>query len=333
LIEHPSANADAFEWVARMFEKAGLGNRWQDWIRERFATEVPAAPGALAGYLRTLPPKRLLKDGQKAILRLPANSPARISGWEFLIQHLRKNGGAETLKQWARKRHPELHSNPQLWNAMGEALLSISASKEGLAWLADWKSRPDDVIDLTLMMVAGFHDDHPGKDDTHWAAAAEARSEGLRRFPDGPNANHLRAGHALHLATAGQHADAAEALRNFEPDRTTDYYRALANAARAIVAAAEGNEEAAKSALTKAAGFLCQFTDLGSIRSLERSTRAVASHLPWTRGKAAKLQRGWKLPKPKPRPGFLSRDIKVSWWWVAIVLFLFSRACSLLINN
>jgi tetratricopeptide (TPR) repeat protein len=333
LIEHPSANADAFEWVARMFEKAGCGRRWNDWIRERFASGIPAAPGALAAYLRTLPPKRLLKDGQKAILRLPSNSPARSAGWEFLIQHLRKNGGAEILKKWARKRLPELHSNPQLWNAMGEALLSISASKEGLAWLADWKSRPDDVIDLTLMMVAGFHDDHPGKDDTHWLAAAEARSEGLRRFPDGPNANHLRAGHALHLATAGQHAEAAEALRNFEPDRTTDYYRALANAARAIVAAAEGDEDAAKSALTKSAGFLCQFTDLGSIRSLERGTRAVARHLPWTRGKASKLQRRWNIPKPKPRPDFLSGGIRTSWWLAIIGIFLILRACDLFLKQ
>jgi hypothetical protein len=155
----------------------------------------------------------------------------------------------------------------------------------------------------------------------------------LRRFPDGPNANHLRAGHALHLATAGQHAEAAEALRNFEPDRTTDYYRALANAARAIVAAAEGDEDAAKSALTKSAGFLCQFTDLGSIRSLERGTRAVARHLPWTRGKASKLQRRWNIPKPKPRPDFLSGGIRTSWWLAIIGIFLILRACDLFLKQ
>jgi hypothetical protein len=240
-----------------------------------------------------------------------------------VFDYLTNNSGAETLRTWTTKLKSELHQNGRLWNALGEALLNVSATKEGLAWLADWRSRPDDLTDMTFLMVSGFHDDHPGDDAHHWNAAGEARREGLRRFPDGPNANQLRAGYALYLTTQGNHEEARELLRNFEPGMSTDYYRSMAATARAILAAADGNENEARTALTESAAFFSRHSDLGSYRILNRGIEGVAKLLPWTRGSSSRLRKKWMFAKPAPRSDVRKTVVIM----LVVTAYLLLRAC------
>jgi hypothetical protein len=170
--------------------------------------------------------------------------------------------------------------------------------------------------------VAAFYDDHPGRDARHADAAGEARAEGLRRFPDGTHANRLRAGLALHLAARGDLVGAREVMDNLGRDRLKDYYGALADAAGAILAAADGDGEGARDLLAKAAVYLSLDQDLGSIRALERATSAVAIHVPQARRSARRLRRLWRIAPPCKRPGFLQRDFGRTWFWYLIGIWV-----------
>jgi cellulose synthase operon protein C len=326
LFNDPTANSDVFGWLAELFRQNSQNNRWHKLLRESFSQSLPNAPGALTAYLQTLPQNRLLNEGRKLICKYPENSPVRIAGWLFIIRYLKQNSGEKILIKWSSNRKSELHKNGKLWNALGDALLSISAPKKGLAWLADWRARPDDVTDHTLLLVSGFHDDHPGNDELHWNAAGEARREGLCRFPDGPNANHLRAGYALYLATQGKYEEAKELLRNFEPDMSVDYYRSMGATARAIIAAAEGNENETRTAITESVAFFVRYSDLGSRRILDRGLRKVASLLPWARGSVSKLRKRWMLAKPTPRDEARKPVVIL----FVITAYLLLRACEAL---
>ena len=117
-----------------------LERQLSDWLE---AGPV-VAPGALCGLLRTLPPKRVLGKGRKWLRREPAGSEARVAAWEFLISQAADQKDAQTLHRWARHRPAELRDDGRLWNAVGEALLEVNATKEGVKWLSDWRERPDD---------------------------------------------------------------------------------------------------------------------------------------------------------------------------------------------
>jgi hypothetical protein len=269
---------------------------------------------------------QLPKYGLRLIKRLPEGSPARLAGWRRFLELLARTDGKTLLRKWARKRLPELHQTPMLWTEMARALVDAEYFDEARNWLSDWKERPEDMTSLAFLCLAAAYDGSSDSSTRSWQAAGEARRIGLDRFPDAPHSAALRAGHALHLAVAGETDQAEAVLANFEPERCNEFYQAMADAARAIVCAAKGDETGARTHLGRSSPHLAQFTDRGSRLIRKRSEGTVAGLLPWARGRIRRLRKQWVLPSEGSRIGtWLSENSGLA-WGLAILCFFVIRA-------
>jgi len=336
LLDSEDADAALFHWIGGLFNKSPHAKAWYRLLREKVEQGSAVAPGGLTAFLATLPVGDLKRKAGKWIRRLPEGSEARIEAWKFVIHELGKDPAQNraTLCGFANNRVREFHHHPALWNALGETLVKLDAAKEAVAWYHGWRERPaGEVTAGTLLNLAAALDTHPGKDDHQWQAAGEVRAEAFRRFPDDSVAPAIRAGHAFHLAVDGRLDDARSVLAEFDEKSTWDYYQAIGSAARAVLAAASGDGEAAVTKLTAPGAHFRRFGDLGTARLRQRALSAVAKHIPEARGSERKLRALWLLAKPLKKSGSSSTATGGSWAkpntvlvWIAITLYLMSIA-------
>ncbi|MBB5353751.1 tetratricopeptide (TPR) repeat protein [Haloferula luteola] len=329
LIQDSTANFEVFNEVEDLFSKHQLTHRYRAWIRNEIGTPPIAAPGALANWIGTLTPALLPTTGYKRLLKEPLASPSRNEAWQALLRYCTGSKLKKKTLLWSKRHRAELHTPAALWAATGRAFLSSGLCKAGVAWMADWRSRPDDLDTSSFVNLAALYDSHPGDTTEQFDHSLEVRLEGLRRFPEDVwQAQALRAGLALQLACSGKIEEARELVKNLEEDRCTDYYCGLGNGARAILAASDGNESEARRQLEQALQKFGNTDRLGASRHRQRLVQAVASSLPWTKGRARALRKHWDLtPEPQKKP-LWERDIKLPAWAVVTLVILLARACS-----
>ena len=160
-----------------------------------------------------------------------------------------------------------------------------------------------------------------GQNPENWKSAKEARREGLKRFPVDEAAPALRASLALQEAVDGEIETARILLEDFETGQASEFYQKYGLLAWSVIAAADGDEENARTHLGDAASYFSTSTSKGPIQTVERACQAVASHLPWTRGSVRRLRRKWKLPAPKRFALTFPEELKNKWVMIfAIIL-------------
>ncbi|MCW1923792.1 tetratricopeptide repeat protein [Luteolibacter arcticus] len=333
LLTDPEAGSDLFGWIGNLFQRAGREVAWGNWLGEQLKNGPVAAPGALVAFLQHLPPKKQWTESVRWITREPLGSESRIQAWRWLIGHAGKHRRHDLLQAWGRKDHrAELHGHGALWNAMGSALLEASMGNDGAEWLGDWQRREKDLEGHTLVNLAALYEACTGDIDTLLRQAVEVRRAGLARFPASHNAPALRAGLALGCALDGRIPEAKEALEQFEPSLTNDYYRHSAQLAEAIVATAEGRDGEAAELARTSLGFFTRYPDDFAMKRLrEKGERVLASHQPWTKGKVGKLRKRWNLPVPSKAKASSNENSGLTWFGgvavVVLVNFLI-RTCS-----
>ncbi len=327
LFECDDADVQLFNWIGNLFNKSPHDKAWRKLLREKAEQGGSTAPGGLTAFLATLSPRDLKREAGNWIHRLPEGGAARIEAWKFVFRELCKHRAQyrSTLCGFARNRVREFHTHPELWNELGQTLVKLDAAREAVAWYHGWRERPAaDVNASTLLNLAAALDTHPGKDNHYWQAAAEVRAEAFRRFPHDSVAPAIRAGHAFHLAMDGRLDEARSVLAEFDEKSTWDYYQEIGGAARAVLAAADGDPKTARTRFTSAWNHFCRFDDLGTVRLRRRALAAMARHLPEARGSERKLRRLWQLAKPVKNSG--APSTQSSWATpksvVLLILFL-----------
>jgi hypothetical protein len=211
-------------------------------------------------------------------------------------------------------------------------LLEAALANDGAEWFSDWQRREQDLESHTLVNLAALYEGCTGDTDKLVQQAIEVRRAGLARFPASHNAPALRAGLALGCAIQGDIARAKEALEQFEPNLTSDYYRQCGVLAEAIVATAEGRDEEAAELARKGLGFFVRYPDDITMKRLrDKAERALASHQPWTKGKVSKLRKRWDLPVPGKTAASNEDTSKVTMAGViaiVVLINLLTRGCS-----
>jgi cellulose synthase operon protein C len=335
LLCDPAAGFDVIDYLEDLFKKHEVVTRFNNWIAAAVKTPPVMAPGALANWIGTLPVASLATTGYKRLLREPVGSPTRIEAWKALLNYSARNKLGDKVRKWSKRHRSELHPSGELWATTGQAFLSASLSREGVAWYADWKTRPHDLDLAFFINCAALYDSLPGEDRTCLLAAREIRAEGLRRLPE--NSSHaqvLRAGLALQLATDGEIEEARALIENLEEDRCNGYYAAMGRGARAIVATADGEDAAAKVNLLAALEELGTATRLGAVRHRARLLKTIATRLPWAKGSVRRLSKAWNFQKP--RPAWLQQYLEgmhVLRWPAVILIIVIIRIIAILLED
>jgi tetratricopeptide (TPR) repeat protein len=328
LLTDEAAGSGNFEWIATLFERVGRGAAWTKWLEEKIAPAPVVAPGALVGFLRSLPEKRQFKEALRWITREPAGSPARVAAWSWLLTHAGKQRRADLLLQWSKSHRAELHDHGTLWNEMGSALLEVSSANDGVDWFRDWKKRDDDVNASTLVNLAALYEASSGDHDRCLHLAAEVREVALERFPGDRNSPALRAGLALLRAIDGRIDDARELLGQFESGLTSGYYQEVARLAGAIVATADGRESEAIEQARNALVFFAKYPGDPAMQRLRtKAESALLRHQPWAAGKIRRLRKRWALPDPGKAGGGEREWMKPAGWIAFVIIFALLRSC------
>lgn len=331
LITDEDAEVSTFEHTAKLFHGVGRQADWNKWLAGHVEGGIVPAPGALAAYLQSLPAKRQFSESIRWITREAEGCKSRVAAWAWLIRHAGESQRADLLRQWiAQKHHSELHGNAELWEEVGSAMLDAGMSDEGAQWFSDWRKREDEVTADVLMNLAVMYENSSGDHARTWQLAAEARGEGLKRFPGNLLANPLRGAQAFYCAVEGRVEEAKELLAEFEPKLTTEYYQQVARFAEAIVASAESRTEEAKDKARRSLTYIaCYPNDKALQRKREKGELALVSHHAWTRGKISRLRKEWALPKPGKASSQDSGWAKPSVGWIAFVIFVaIIKSCS-----
>ncbi len=336
LLADPTADENVFGIAAELFKKDKASSEWNNWLTERMKSGTHPAPGSLVAFLRILPEKKLFKSAGKWIAREKEGGQTRIAAWDFITAQAIKRRDTDTLRRLRDRNRAEFSASGRLWRSLGHAFLELNQPKDGVAWAADWESRSDDMNSGAYVNIAALHDSCPGDENRLWAIAGKIRAEGFRRFP-GPSVNSqsLRACHALHLALEGKTDEAENLLADYDSAQLGRYYEAVGNSALALVAAARGQEQEAKSYAIRAMAFLSQYNDLGSLRTRKFTELALARSIPAHKGKIRRLRKSWYPGLQKPtRPGTRSFNPDLSGFprWiifpVIVVLINLLRNCS-----
>lgn len=329
LIDDDRADAATFEWVAKLFAGSGHELEWGGWLAAKIKPAPVAAPGALVAFLECLPPKRQLKESIRWITRETMGSKSRISAWGWLIARGATLKRSDLLSKWAGAHRGELRGNGELWNSMGDAMVELSAIEAGLEWLGNWEQRPHDVTGDTLFNLAVLHEACGVHLTYHQQQAKVVRRIALERFPGERISNSTRAGLALNCALDGELDEARDLLGQFEPDRTSEYYRQLANLARAIAAAADSRDDEAAEHAREALGYVAKYpADKHLQRFRMRVEKALLSHQPWAKGKISRLRKRWQLPRPGDNFESGRRWFNPMAWVGFIVIVQVMRACA-----
>lgn len=200
------------------------------------------------------------------------------------------------IVKWASRDGEELRGNDRLWKETGGAFLTLLEYERGAVWMRDWKERATGVDTAALLWVAALNDGCRNNKLSPKKVAEDARVEGLRRFPDSSNSSLFRAGLAFRAAVDGRRAEAKAWLQDFEPETTPDYYANYGKLARSVVAAADGDEESAKSNLRQAVCFFAGVNENAAKTLAGEAVHAVAARIPSARGSVRRLRKQWGLP-------------------------------------
>ena len=328
MLNRTDAGFEVINWLDDLFGKHGGATPWRSMVESRLKAGNVQAPGALAVMIGHIPSDHFSKTAYNRVKKLPRDSPGWVEGWRRMIELAGDLKQSSFVIKWSEKHRDELAGHGVLWNQMGKALLTIGDYRRGVAWLKDWRLREQDTFANTLLWFAALNDGVTGDNSENWHAAKEARSEGLRRFPVDEAAPAMKAALAFHEAVDGEIESARILLEEFETEQASDFYQNYGLLARAIIAAAEGEEEEARARLGDAATYFSTFTGKGPANTVERTCQSVASHLQWTRGSARRLRRKWKLAAPKRFTLKFSEELKSKWilfFGVILVLNLFRR--------
>ncbi len=154
----------------------------------------------------------------------------------------------------------------------------------------------------------------------------------LERFPGDSQGDTVRSGLALDCAIDGEIDEARILLGQFEPNRTSEYYRQLAKLARAIITSVEGAEDAAGMA-REALGYAAKYPGDKSLQyRVEKVEQALLLHQPWAKGKVSRLRKQWRLPRPgksSNTEGSLDGRFRTGITMIAFVVIVNAmRACS-----
>jgi tetratricopeptide (TPR) repeat protein len=331
MLEREGAVFDVLNWVRQLFEDHWQSRQFTNLLDERLKAGTASAPGSLAVSIGLIDSKRFGAVAYKRVKRQPAGSPLRIEGWRRMIGLAGKLKIRDDLAKWARRDRAELSGHPALWREMGNAFLSASDYVSGVEWFKDWREREADVDSDTLVWISALNDGHPKQTRENWQTAKQARQEALRRFPATNSASAFRGALAFQEAVDGNIESARELLNEFEPELTADYYLHYAELAKAVVAAADGDEALAEKELRAGSNYFAQFAKGSSVYLLRHAVQAVAAQIPWARKSPRKLRRAWKLTTAA-KPGLLQNPLPPNQAWpigiVVMILISLCRACS-----
>ncbi len=330
MLDRSDATFEVINWLDDLFDNHGAAHSWKSLLEKRLKAGNVQAPGALAVSIGHIPSDQFSNISYSRVKRQLPGTPVRIEGWRRMIELAGNLKQSSHLIKWSQKHREELAGHGVLWNQMGKALLAVGDYQRGIRWLKDWRQREQDTSANTLLWFAALNDGVCGNHPENWNAAKEARREGLRRFPVDEATPALRASLALQEAVDGEIESARILLEEFETEQASDFYQKYGLLARSVIAAADGDEENARTHLGDAASYFSTSTGKGPVNNVERACQAVASHLPWTRGSARRLRRKWNLRAPKRFALTVPEELKNKWVLIFVVIMAVNlvRGCA-----
>ncbi len=335
LLADPMADEQVFAIAAELFGSNGVRSRWNEFLTERMRESTHAAPGSLVAFLRISPDANSSRKTRKWILREEEGSPARTAAWASLLEGTAELKNLKALRNLRDANRAEFRANARLWRALGQSFLEINATRDGVDWLCDWAQRRDDMDAPTYLNLGALHSGCPGSEESNWRIAGEIFAEAWDRFPDSAYSQSLRASHALHLALADRAEEARALLAEYDPSSVNEFYGAVGRSAKAVLAASDGDLEAAKEDLTGAVVYFSKYNDLGSTRTRKFGELAVARLVPEFKGKIRRLKKKWYPSIPSAKASettFLGKDMSELPVWItvpAVVLILQAlKTCS-----
>jgi hypothetical protein len=283
-------------WLDNLFTKAQREISWRKLLESRLNAGTAVAPGTLAVSIGHLGTDVFTKVAYKKVKAQPIGSQLRVEAWQRMLDLAAKLKEAAVIVKWSSKDRRELHGEACLWNEVGGAFLTVGEYARGVTWMQDWQQRNDGVTTDTLTWVAALNDGCRKNNVRCKRAAKEARAEALLRFPTSGIGSVFRAGLAFQEAVDGNIAEAKAVLSDFEPTTVSKYYANYGKLAQAVIAAAEGDENLAKTCLSEAVSFFADVHEKSAKVLGEEAVHAVALLVPSARGSVRRLRRQWKLP-------------------------------------
>lgn len=296
ILGRTDAHFDVVHWLDNLFTQAQRDISWRNLLEGRLNAGTAVAPGALAVSIGNIGADVFTKVAYKRIKAQPLGSPVRVEGWKRMLELAAKLKETAAILKWVSKDRLELHAEATLWNEVGGAFLTVGEYARGVAWMQDWPQRNAGVTTDTLTWVAALNDGCRKNNARCKQAAKEARAEALRRFPTSGIGSVFRAGLAFQAAVDGNIAEAKAVLSDFEPTTVSNYYANYGKLAQAVIAAADGDENLAKTYLSEAISFFAEVHEMSAKILGEEAMQAVAVLVPSARGSMRRLRRQWKLP-------------------------------------
>jgi tetratricopeptide (TPR) repeat protein len=288
-------DTEALDALTQAFARKNLGSRWLAELQKSIERGELATAAALNAWVQCMIESQGLKAAERGLRRFKIPEPVRNVAWEPLLRASARQSDGKFFDRWRRRHRERFHRDPNLWNVLGELLLLRRENRAAARWLGDWADRPDDVGAHTHVNLSAALDSL-GKP----AAASPVRLAGIARFPRDRNSQALRAGEASWLAGEHRIEEATQMLEPVEDVYLSDYYLGLAALARTVIAAAASDEKTARHHHGIALGKLMPSSaDPAVKRHFLATEKQLLKHLPWTRGKRARLRKEWgKIPFP-----------------------------------
>jgi|GEM_PF-2351803 len=285
-----SSSADPLLWVHQQFQSAGWGRRWKERLQKIVKTTPNANTVCLSAWASMFHEPAEIKKAARTLKKLKVSESARNTAWDLLLRAAQKSSDQHLLGYfiwWNKKR---FHSDGQLWNTVGELLLSSGKNRKTVSWFKDWQSRKDDTGAHTLVNLTSSLDKVKGPDHS-----APIRENGIARFElTDDNSLFLYAAHAAYLAGEGRISECDSLLEYVDDSRISKYYMGLANLARSVSFLMQGNEENARRTYAAALESLSPSAQNPGVRKYFRAIqRQLSLHLDWAKNSRRKLAKKW----------------------------------------
>ncbi|MGC4016357.1 MAG: tetratricopeptide repeat protein [Luteolibacter sp.] len=302
-------------WLHEEFARHRVGTKWRN-IQERIVSGGgELSPALLTAWAAFFTDRESLERAAKRLRKFKIPEPARNAAWETLIQSAIRGGHPGLVRSWIKKERNRFHADPDLWNLVGQVLVTLDDNKETVRWLDGWENRGDGVGAHTLVNLTSAIDAMKGA-----AASAAIRESGIAKFRKDPNTLALRAGQGSYLASMGRIDEAENMLAPVEDGRLSQYFLGMAELGRSVVAAARSKTAAAETHYRKAIQQLNAWPkDRAVSGHIRAAQQALASQLPGLKGSRRKLVKAWGGPTGRGRTQHVLMQVGIGIAVIAVI--------------
>ena len=282
-------DAEPLACLNQEFGDRGLRERWRQQLEQAVQSGEAVSPAVLSAWADAFTDERSLKAAARRLRRYKMPETARNAAWARLLRAGHGAGDGKLFEVWVGRERKRFRQDADLWNIVGELMLTRGHRREAVKWFRGWEQRANDVGAHTFVNLGAALDGLGNVED-----ASRVRSEGIARFGREKNTHYHRAAEASYRASQGRIDEAAALLERVEDPYLSEYYLGLASLGRSVVAAAKGDEEEARDHHRAAMGKLVNSTQSPSVKyHFISAEKALAKHVPAGAGKHRKLRKAW----------------------------------------